>query len=104
MTTTIAKGGVRAIFPTSISERSEHGSETLESLPPYIYGAIGFCSDPDYAWIACFGADVGNLGVYGNYYGAIFELKVGGTPAALKLLWARENGPWKIIAYSIEMP
>lgn len=47
---------------------------------------------------------VGNLGIYGNYYGAIFELKVGGTPAALKLLWARENGPWKIIAYSIEIP
>jgi hypothetical protein len=47
---------------------------------------------------------LGAPGVYGDYYGAIFELKAGGTPAALKLLWPRGSGQWKIIAYSIEVP
>ncbi len=42
--------------------------------------------------------------VYGNYYGSIFQLKVPGSPAALKFLWAKENGQWKIIAYSVEVP
>jgi len=42
--------------------------------------------------------------VYGNYYGAIFEAKVRGNPAALKLLWGREKDQWKIIAYSVEVP
>jgi len=48
-----------------------------------------------------------NLGgppVYGNYNGAIFELKVRGTPAALKLLWGKEKDQWKVIAYSVEVP
>ena len=50
------------------------------------------------------GQKVGGAAVYGNYYGTIFELNVRGEPAALKLLWGRENGQWKIIAYAIEVP
>src|SRR5262245_52942944 len=46
----------------------------------------------------------GGTAVYGNYYGAIFELKVEGAPAALNLLWGKENDQWKIIAYSVEVP
>jgi hypothetical protein len=46
----------------------------------------------------------GGPAVYGNYYGALFELRVGGAPASLKLLWGREKGQWKIIAYSVEVP
>jgi hypothetical protein len=47
---------------------------------------------------------VGNPGVYGNYYGAIFELNIRGEPAALRLLWGKEKGQWQIIAYSIDVP
>jgi hypothetical protein len=47
---------------------------------------------------------VGGAPVYGNYYGAIFELKIQGDPASLRLLWGRESAQWKIIAYSIEVP
>jgi hypothetical protein len=34
----------------------------------------------------------------------MFELRVGGAPASLNILWGKENGQWKIIAYSIEVP
>jgi hypothetical protein len=44
------------------------------------------------------------LPVYGNYYGTILELKVRGTPAALRLLWGKEKDQWKIVAYSVEVP
>ncbi len=47
---------------------------------------------------------VGGSAVYGNYYGASFELNIQGEPAALGLLWGREKGQWKIIAYLIEVP
>jgi hypothetical protein len=47
---------------------------------------------------------VGGSAVYGNYYGAIFELNIRGEPAALRLLWGKEKGQWKIIAYSIDVP
>ena len=47
---------------------------------------------------------LGGPAVYGNYYGAIFEMNVPGNPAALKLLWGREKDQWKIMAYSVEVP
>jgi len=46
---------------------------------------------------------VGRPAVYGNYYGAIFELRVG-TPASVGFLWGREKGQWKIIAFSVDLP
>ncbi|MFN8006099.1 MAG: hypothetical protein U0V70_03560 [Terriglobia bacterium] len=42
--------------------------------------------------------------VYGNFYGTVCELKVKGSPAALRILWGKEAGQWKIIAYSVEVP
>jgi hypothetical protein len=48
--------------------------------------------------------ELGGPPVYGNYYGAIFELKVQGTPAALRLLWGKEQDQWRVIAYSVEVP
>ena len=50
------------------------------------------------------GQKVGASAVYGNYYGVLFELNIPGEPAALRLLWGRERGQWKITAYSIEVP
>jgi len=47
---------------------------------------------------------LGGPAVYGNYYGAIFEMNVPGNPAALRLLWGREKDQWKIMAYSVEVP
>ena len=40
--------------------------------------------------------------VYGNYYAAIFALRTPGQhPAALTLLWGKEGGQWKIVAYEL---
>ena len=42
---------------------------------------------------------------YGNYYATLFELRTPGDhPAALTLLWAKESGAWKIIAYEVVAP
>ena len=42
---------------------------------------------------------------YGNYYATLFNLRTPGDhPAALTLLWARENQKWKIIAYELLAP
>jgi hypothetical protein len=42
---------------------------------------------------------------YGNYYATLFSLRTPGDhPAALTLLWNKENGRWKIIAYELVTP
>jgi hypothetical protein len=42
---------------------------------------------------------------YGNYYATMFTLRTAGEhPAALTLLWGKENGEWKIIAYEVVTP
>ncbi|HET7872406.1 MAG TPA: hypothetical protein VFL42_07825, partial [Terriglobales bacterium] len=43
--------------------------------------------------------------VYGNYYAVLFSLHTPGEhDAALTLLWTKENGRWKIIAYELLAP
>jgi hypothetical protein len=42
---------------------------------------------------------------YGNYYAVLFMLRAPGDhPAALTLLWGKENEKWKIIAYEVVTP
>ena len=42
---------------------------------------------------------------YGNYYATLFALRTpGGHSAALTLLWNKEGGQWKIIAYELVTP
>jgi hypothetical protein len=42
---------------------------------------------------------------YGNYYATLFALRTPGDhPAALTLLWNKEGGQWKIIAYEVLAP
>ena len=42
---------------------------------------------------------------YGNYYATMFTFKTPGEhPAALTLLWSKENGEWKIVSYEVEAP
>ena len=42
---------------------------------------------------------------YGNYYAMLFALRTPGDhPAALTLLWSKENGQWKIISYEMVAP
>ena len=39
---------------------------------------------------------------YGNYYATLFALRTPGEhPAALTLLWAKDGGRWKIVAYEL---
>ena len=43
--------------------------------------------------------------VYGNYFATAFMVKlIGAEPAVFYLLWTRENGDWKIIAYHVVTP
>ena len=43
--------------------------------------------------------------VYGHYYGMIFRLRVpGGEAATLQMLWALEDGRWKVVAWRTESP
>ena len=43
--------------------------------------------------------------IYGNYYATLFALRTPGDhPAALTLLWNKEAGGWKIIAYELVAP
>jgi hypothetical protein len=43
--------------------------------------------------------------VYGNYYATLFMFRTPGEhPAALTLLWAKDSGHWKIIAYEVVTP
>ena len=42
---------------------------------------------------------------YGNYFATGFQFKVDqGEGATLALVWAREGGAWKIIAYGVKTP
>jgi hypothetical protein len=43
--------------------------------------------------------------VYGNYYATLFTFRTPGDhPAALTLLWGKDNGHWKIISYEVVTP
>ncbi len=42
---------------------------------------------------------------YGNYYGLYFQFRTeGGEAPVLRLLWTKEGGDWKIVAYDIVVP
>jgi hypothetical protein len=43
--------------------------------------------------------------VYGNYYATLFTFRMAGEhPAAMTLLWGKEAGQWKIVAYEVVAP
>ncbi len=42
---------------------------------------------------------------YGNYFGLYFQFRTeGGEAPVFRLLWTKEGGEWKIVAYDIEVP
>jgi hypothetical protein len=96
---------IRGITPAhpalKLVTHSQEQAYTLVSVPDEIAMAFECTSQVKGVKIA---EKVGGSAVYGNYYGAIFGLNIQGEPAALRLLWGREKGQWKIIAYTIEVP
>jgi hypothetical protein len=47
-------------------------------------------------------ADTSRKKTYGNYYATLFAFRTPGEhPAALTLLWAKDQGQWKIVAYEL---
>jgi|HubBroStandDraft_4_1064222.scaffolds.fasta_scaffold23191_2 hypothetical protein len=49
--------------------------------------------------------DAAALKVYGNYYATLFTFRTPGDhPAALTLLWGKDGGRWKIVAYEVVTP
>jgi hypothetical protein len=94
--------GVTPAHPAlKLVTHSQERAYTLVSVPDEIARAFECTSQVKRVKVA---EKVDESAVYGNYYGAIFELNIQGEPAALRLLWGREKGQWKIIAYSIEVP
>ena len=52
-----------------------------------------------------YAGDDGAQKVYGNYYATLFTFRTAGEhPAALTLLWGKDNGQWKIISYEVVTP
>ena len=50
-------------------------------------------------------ADDAAKNVYGNYYATMFSFKTPGEhAAALTLLWGKDGGEWKIVAYELVAP
>ena len=84
----------------------EHGGErayTLVAVPDYLAGTFE-CDrrssknpyPPD---------DAAAQKTYGNYYATLFMFRTAGEhPAALTLLWGKDSGEWKIIAYEMVTP
>jgi hypothetical protein len=94
--------GVTPVHPLlKFVSHSQEEAYTLVSLPNEIAEDFKCTNQVRGAKVA---QKFGGTAVYGNYYGALFELRVGGAPASLKLLWGREKEQWKIIAYSVEVP
>jgi hypothetical protein len=102
--------------------RISHLSEALESVSPehqdlqlishHDRSAYSLVAVPDYLAEAflCANRSAGNashsaneLPVYGTYYAVLFALRTPGEHApAVRLLWTRNEGQWKIIAYKID--
>jgi hypothetical protein len=96
---------IRGVTPAhpilKLVTHSQEQAFTLVSVPDSIANALECQSQARGVNVT---QKIGAPTVYGNYYGALFEAQVRGQPAVLKLLWGKEKGQWKIIAYSIELP
>jgi hypothetical protein len=96
---------IRGITPAlpglKLITHSQEKAYTLVSVPDEMANAFECTSQVNVVRRA---DKVEGAAIFGNYYGAIFELNIEGDPASLRLLWGREKGQWKIIAYSIEVP
>ena len=85
----------------------EHAGEqayTLVAVPDYLAGS--FLCDKRSSKNPYAPADgPAQQKEYGNYYATLFTLRTPGDhPAALTLLWGKENQKWKIIAYEVVAP
>jgi hypothetical protein len=85
----------------------EHAGEhayTLVAVPDYLVGS--FLCDKRSSKNPYAPADgPAQQKEYGNYYATLFTLRAPGDhPAALTLLWGKENQQWKIIAYEVVAP
>jgi hypothetical protein len=85
----------------------EHAGEhayTLVAVPDYLAGS--FLCDKRSSKNPYAPADASAQPKdYGNYYAVLFTLRAPGDhPAALTLLWGKENQKWKIIAYEVVTP
>jgi hypothetical protein len=85
----------------------EHAGEhayTLVAVPDYLVGS--FLCDKRSSKNPYAPADgSAQQKDYGNYYAVLFMLRAPGDhPAALTLLWGKENEKWKIIAYEVVTP
>jgi hypothetical protein len=85
----------------------EHAGEhayTLVAVPDYLVGAF-LCDKRSSKNPYVVADESGRQKNYGDYYAVLFTLRAPGDhPAALTLLWAKENGKWKIIAYEVMTP
>jgi len=80
------------------------GAYSVVAVPDYLIGSFTCEKEsPDHPYSPATGA--AQQKSYGNYYATLFALRTPGDhPAALTLLWNKEAGGWKIVAYEVVSP
>jgi len=77
------------------------GAYTVIAVPDYLAGSF-LCEKKSVHHPYEPAADNAQQKSYGNYYATLFSLRTPGEhPAALTLLWGKDGGQWKIIAYEL---
>ena len=86
--------GVRLTRPGLRVVQQPHGAQfVVYSVPDDQARALECDSDPD--------AKPAKQ-TYGNYFGATFYVKTTGSPAPIALLWAQDEGYWRIVAWQTD--
>ena len=88
-----------------IVQHSDEQSFVVLEMPDAL-GEWFLCGQPGVRQAAPPALDLNpDKNVYGHYYGMVFRLRApGGEAAALQMLWALEDGRWKIVAWRTESP
>jgi hypothetical protein len=95
--------GVRVYRPgVKVVQQPHHAQFVLYALPDRMARDIS-CTDPSSLALKPVKAPSGE---FGNYYAGAFYIAADGTDgpkgATVALLWAKEDGFWKVIAYEVE--
>ena len=83
---------------------SGEGAYTMVAVPDYLAGSF-LCGEASVKNPYAPPEATTDAKQYGNYYATLFAMRTPGDhPAALTLLWGKDSGQWKIIAYEVVAP
>jgi len=80
------------------------GAYTMVAVPDYLAGSF-LCDETSVKKPYAPPEATTDPKQYGNYYATMFTMRTPGDhPAALTLLWGKDSGQWKIVAYEVVAP